>query len=59
MDIIDIEKKYSVYRWVCIYPDDADLMAENLNYDEANTLAKKLNKENKKCNVCYLVQQQL
>ena len=56
---MDIEKKQSVYRWVCIYPDDADLMAENLNYDEANTLAKKLNKENKKCNVCYLVQQQL
>ena len=30
-----MEKKYKVYQWICIYPDDVEVMGENLSLDEA------------------------
>ena len=52
-----MEKKYKVYQWICIYPDDVEVMGENLSLDEANALAAKLRKEDGRCNVSYIVQQ--
>ena len=52
-----MEKKYKVYQWICIYPDDVEVMGENLSLDEANALAAKLSKEDCRCNVSYIVQQ--
>ena len=51
-----MEKKYKVYQWICIYPDDVDVMGENITLDEANALAAKLRKEDGRCNVSYIVQ---
>lgn len=47
-----MEKKYKVYQWICIYPDDVEV----LSLDEANALAAKLRKEDGRCNVSYIVQ---
>ena len=51
-----MEKKYKVYQWICIYPDDAVVVKDNLSLDEANALAAKLNKEDRRCNVSYIVE---
>ena len=51
-----MEKKYKVYQWICIYPDDAEVMAENLSLEAANALAEKLRREDGRCNVSYIVQ---
>lgn len=51
-----MEKKYKVFQWISIYPDDVDVMGENLTLDEANKLAEKLRKEDGRCNVHYIVQ---
>ena len=50
------ENKHCVYRWFNIYPDDPDLIADNLSLEEAKELAKKLKKEDSRCNVGYVVE---